>query len=44
MNIYQKLYDIARERFITIGKHEAWIFEKEYANAVVDECIKVLGG
>lgn len=42
MNIYQKLYIVAKERCIAIGKNEAWIFEKEYANAVIDECIKVI--
>lgn len=36
------MYNIANERSIDIGKNEAWVFEKEYANAVVEECIKVI--
>ncbi len=42
MNIYQRLYDVAKEKCIANSKNEAWIFEKQYANSVVEECIKVI--
>ena len=42
MNIYQKLYNVANERCVANGKNVAWIFEKTYADAVLDECIKVI--